>query len=267
MQFWQSSQLDEALKVARDIVMASSGITLKYFRKKFDIEKKADQSLVTVADKECEIFIREHLQGTFPTHTFLGEELGEQKADSSFRWLIDPVDGTINFTRGLPFWGTLLALEHEGEIVLGVIHLPAMNQTIFAAKGRGCFNGKERLSVSSVQSLSEASLVFGDLKYFFPQPQNAGFMGLAKKVYHSRGWGDCYGYTPVITGAAEIMIDPIANPWDIAPMIICIEEAGGRLSDYKGERTIYGGNAVATNGLLHEEVLKILNSTTVESDS
>ncbi len=261
MDFWQSIELDEALQVALGVVLASSNITLKYFRKKLDVEKKADHSPVTIADKECESFIRSQLQKKYPSHAFLGEELGEQKTDSDFRWIIDPIDGTKNFTRGLPFWGTLVALEHEGEIVLGVIHLPVMNMTIHAAKNRGCYDGKERLSVSRVARLSEAMLVFGDLKHFFPQPQNAGFMELDAKVYCSRGWGDCYGYVPVIAGSAEIMIDPVANPWDIAAILICVEEAGGRFSDYKGDRTIYGGNAVATNGTLHDEVLRILNSS------
>jgi histidinol phosphatase-like enzyme (inositol monophosphatase family) len=263
MNYWQSKDFEVTLLFARNLVFASSGITLKYFRKTFDIRKKPDESIVTIADEECEMFIGETLQKRFPGCSLVGEEFGEQKGDNAFTWYIDPIDGTINYSRGLPFWGTLLALEVDNEIVLGILYFPAMEKTVLASKGRGCFDDEQRLAVSSVSNLSESTLVYGYLKYFLGQPQKDGFMELARRVYDSRGWGDCYGYATVIGGNADIMIDPRVGPWDVAPMVICIEEAGGRFSDYKGDRTIHGGNAVVTNGILHDEALEILNSKTL----
>jgi histidinol phosphatase-like enzyme (inositol monophosphatase family) len=256
----QTRFLKNALRVAQDIAIASSNITLKYFRQGVTASAKHDNSPVTIADKHCEEFIRKQLHKHFPTHSIVGEEFGKDYSDTSFQWFIDPVDGTRNFIRGLPFWGTLIGLEVEGEVAAGVAHFPLLNTTLIASKGGGCFNNKKQLHVSSVRKIENATLSFGTLRGLLKQQQAPAFLNIVRQAYHNIG--DCFGFMYVIMGnvdSASGMIEPSAHPWDLAPIKICIEEAGGRLTDYQGRKTIHGGNAVVTNGLLHKQVLRMLN--------
>jgi fructose-1,6-bisphosphatase/inositol monophosphatase family enzyme len=161
--------------------------------------------------------------------------------------------------RKYPFWGTLLALEYEGEIVLGIISMPAIKEFIYAAKGMGCYYNEKRAKVSKITALSDSYLIHGGLEYIVKQIYRDNFFNIAGESYYCRGFGDCHGYSFIINGRAEIMIDPHVAPYDVAPIKICVEESGGMFTNISGEKTIYGGNAVATNGKIHSEVLKILN--------
>ncbi len=259
-------ELEYALKV----VKASERITLKYFRSKFRVNYKSDRSPVTVADKSCEKFLIGELSKKFPHHGFYGEEFGRQtsssptdsasdsSAGSEFRWIIDPIDGTRNFTRGIPYWGTLCGLEHDGEMVAGIMSLPALKKVYYASKKHGAFCNGKRIRVSRLKELGKSTVVYGGLSYFIGTKYEKAFLDIAKKSYHDRGFGDCFGYTFVAEGQAEAMLDPIVSPWDVAAIKPIIEEAGGVFTDFEGNSTIYGRTGLAGNPYLHETILKKL---------
>ncbi len=245
-------ELEYALKV----VKASERITLKYFRSKFKIDYKSDRSPVTIADKSCEKFLIRELSKKFPGHGFYGEEFGDNSAGKDFRWIIDPIDGTRNFTRGIPFWGTLCGLEHQGEMVAGIMALPALKKTYYASKKHGAFCNGKRIKVSKLAELEKSTVVFGGLSYFVGTKYERAFLDIIKSSYHDRGFGDCFGYTFVADGQAEAMIDPIVSPWDVAAIKPIIEEAGGVFTDFEGNPTIYNRTGLAGNPCMHEAILK-----------
>jgi len=179
--------------------------------------------------------------------------------DSEFTWIIDPLDGTRNFIRNFPFWGTLLAIEYQGEVVLGIIYMPALRELIYAVRGMGCFSDKKQLSVSKIESIQNSFCIFGGLDYILRQEYSDNFLRISSMCGYSRGFGDCHGHSFVIKGQAEFMIDPHVAPYDVAATKICVEEAGGVFTDTKGNKSIYNGNALISNGNVHEEVLRILN--------
>ena len=240
---------------------------MKYFRRNVPVIKKVDRSPVTRADREAEQVIRHILGKAFPTHQLCGEEFGwDPKAKTDFRWWIDPVDGTRQFIRGIPFWGTLIALEYRGEVVAGVIHHSAMGYTLWAGKGMGCFadssgslQGKgQRVRVSKIQSLKGGTLTYGGLR-LTPLSYRKKLTDLIATCYDDRGFGDCFGHVLVATGQVEAMVDPVVKPYDVAAIKICVEEAGGRFTDLSGKKSIYGGNALSSNGLVHSQILKALH--------
>ncbi|MGC8594179.1 MAG: inositol monophosphatase family protein [Candidatus Kryptoniota bacterium] len=247
-------ELEFALKLAK----LSESVTMKYFHSSFRVYYKNDSSPVTIADRKCEKSIKREIKRTFPHHDFYGEEFGESTSDSEYRWIIDPIDGTKNFTRGIPFWGTLIALEYRGEVVVGVVKMPGIKETYYAAKGLGAFLNRKRLKVSKVKDISRAVIVHGGLKYFMGSEHEKRFLELISGAYHDRGFGDCFGYTFVASGRAEAMVDPLIKPWDVAAVKILIEESGGIFSDFKGNKTIYGGTGLAANPYVHEKILKII---------
>lgn len=255
----KNKHLEEYLNFAVKTVKKSEEITLKYYEKKVKHRIKDNNSPVTIADLKCEDFILGRIKKKYASHSIYSEERGVTDNSSEFRWFIDPIDGTKNFMRKFPFWGTLMGLEYEGEIVMGVISMPAVKEFIYAAKGRGCIYNGKRAKVSKITSLSDSYLIHGGLEYIVKQIYRENFFTLAGASYYCRGFGDCHGHTFIINGRAEIMVDPHVAPYDVAPIKICVEEAGGIFTDINGNRTIYGGNAVVTNGKLHGEVLKILN--------
>ncbi len=257
------------LEFAVKVVKASERITLGYFSKKLRVNYKSDQSPVTIADKECEKFLERELSKKYPNHRFFGEEFGEsqgaedskkkapeQLSAGSTRWIIDPIDGTRNFTRGIPYWGTLCGLEHDGEIVAGVMSLPALKKIYYASKGHGAFCNGKRMKVSRVREIEKSTVVFGGLNYFIGSKYESGFVNIVKSSYHDRGFGDCFGYSFVVDGLAEAMIDPIVSPWDVAAIKPIIEEAGGIFTDFEGNPTIYGRTGLAANRYLHETIIK-----------
>jgi histidinol-phosphatase len=245
--------LDFAVLLARE----AGETTLRYFRGPFTPERKADNSFVTIADMESEKLIREKLAQAFPEDAILGEEEGLRPGTSGRCWILDPIDGTYSFVHGVPLYAVLIGLEVDGEPVLGVINMPALNEIVFAGKGLGCFWNGERCRVSSVDSLNEALLLSSD----FGICEQFGFGEAAEKLqaqaHARRTWGDAYGHFLVATGRAEVMLDPVMNVWDCAALLPIIEEAGGTFTDWRGERTIRGGNAISTNGLLYRQVMDI----------
>jgi histidinol phosphatase-like enzyme (inositol monophosphatase family) len=254
------SELNELLQFAVELGRGAGEITLKYFRKDPETETKSDGSYVTIADRYAESYLREEIAKRYPDDGVLGEEELEQRGVSGRRWIVDPIDGTFAFVHGVPFYGVLIALEIEGEPVLGVVNIPALGEIVYAAKGVGCFFNGEPASVSKTAQLKDALLLVTDFtacgKYGFGNAAES----LQKGAKAMRTWGDCYGYVLVATGRADVMLDPVMNLWDCAPLLPIMEGAGGTFTDWRGVRTISGGNSIATNGLLFDEVMSLVGA-------
>jgi histidinol-phosphatase len=252
-----TGRLKETLEWAAELARKAGRITLQYYRRELTVELKSDASPVTIADRETEKFIRSKIRERWPDHGILGEELGEENPGAPWRWIIDPIDGTRAFIHGVPLYCVMLALELEREVVVGVVHNPPQDETVAAAMGLGCtFNGQlcrvsrtGELKGAWVHTTDYAELARRRPKFCADLTQQAGFC---------RTWGDAYGYLLVATGRADAMIDPIMNPWDIAALKPIILEAGGRLTDLNGEAAVKADNVLATNGALHEELLKLV---------
>jgi histidinol-phosphatase len=251
-------QLEAAIAAAK----IAGEIILPYFRTALQVETKADRSPVTAADRAAEQAIVETLRRQFPAYGVLGEEFGEQQGQAAARWIIDPIDGTQNFIRGIPYFATLIALEEAGEITLGVIYAPAQGDLLYAAKGQGAFaNDDERLAVSNIADLSQAMLVHTGLDSVLRGGYWEGFCRLVKATQRQRGFGDYFAHTFVCRGQAEVMLETDdVKPWDLAPIKILVEEAGGRFTDFNGIPTIYSGNALVSNGHVHDAVLELLGT-------
>src|SRR5438128_2077511 len=252
------SELKQTLDFAVGIAREAGAMTLQYFKGSFAAERKADNSFVTIADRETERFLRRQIEQTFPDDAILGEEELAKPGTSGRRWILDPIDGTYSFVHGVPLYAVLIGLEVDAWPLLGVVNLPALNETVYAAQGLGCFYNDEAARVSSTASLDEALLVstdFGTCEQFgFGRAAEA----LRRRVHARRTWGDAYGHILVATGRADIMLDPVMNIWDCAPLLPLLEEAGGTFSDWNGTRTIHGGNAISTNGLLFDQVMMLV---------
>ena len=246
--------LDFAVRLARE----AGKITHRYFKGSYVAERKADNSLVTVADREAESHIRETIQRAFPDDGILGEEEHEKLGSSNRRWIIDPVDGTFSFVHGVPLYAVLIGLEVDGESVLGIVNLPVLDELIYAASGLGCFWNAEPAHASATQSLPEALLLSTDFGTCGPHGFGRASEALQRQVHARRTWGDAYGHVLVATGRADIMLDPIMNVWDCAALLPILEEAGGTFTDWHGRRSIHSGNAVSTNGALFIVVMETI---------
>ncbi|MBP6016841.1 MAG: inositol monophosphatase family protein [Candidatus Promineofilum sp.] len=255
--------LDALLNFALDAAWQAGRVTLAHFQTGLVAERKADNSPVTVADREAEQKLRRLITERWPDHSLIGEEYGHaagKAADNPYTWIIDPIDGTKSFVSGVPLYAVLLALVKENEPVLGVMHFPGLNETIYAARGRGCYWNGRPARVSAVSRLSDAVLLASDLNTlaFAQFGRDAGFQLLMESTYIQRTWGDAYGYALVATGRAEVMLDPVMAVWDCGPLQVILEEAGGTFTDWKGTPTIFGGEAIATNGVLFDQVMAIV---------
>lgn len=249
--------LRDLLDAAVDVAWAAGRRTLAYFRTgTAGVEWKADETPVTRADREAERLARELIGRRWPDHGVLGEEEGETNAGARVRWVLDPIDGTRTFVRGVPLFGTLVAVEVEGEPVVGVVYLPALDEMVAAARGLGCTANGRPCRVSAVDRLDAALACVTDEQA--ARRRSGAWLALAEHTAMQRTWGDCYAYVLVATGRAEVALDPVMNLWDCAPLLPILEEAGGRFTDWSGRRTIAGGEAVATNGRLHDPVVAIL---------
>ncbi|KXK22042.1 MAG: histidinol-phosphate phosphatase [Chloroflexi bacterium OLB15] len=253
--------LDLLLEAALDLTWKAGRITLGYFQSGVDVERKQDQSPVTIADKSSESFLRDSLTHLFPDHGLIGEEFGSYHQDARYCWVIDPIDGTKSFIHGVPLYACLLALidrsaPPDKTTLVGVAHFPALNETVYAAQGCGCYWNGRRAKVSTVDTLSAAALMCSDFAHY-DQHQPA-FEALVARTGIQRTWGDAYGYALVATGRAEIMLDPKMNIWDCAPFGVIMAEAGGTFTDWAGLSTIAGGESVATNGVLRDQVFEII---------
>jgi histidinol phosphatase-like enzyme (inositol monophosphatase family) len=247
--------LRDLLVVAVEVARIGGRRTLAHFRSGTAVDWKADGTPVTAADREAEREMRTAIEHAFPEHGILGEEEGE-KPGRGCRWIIDPLDGTRSFVRGVPLYGTLVGVEVEGEPAVGVIYLPALDELVAAARGDGCsWNGRP-CSVSTVDRLDRALVAVTDERA--ARARSSAWARLAGATGMQRTWGDCYAYVLVATGRAEVAVDPLMNIWDCAALLPVVEEAGGRFTDWRGRRTIDGGEAVATNGVLHAAVLEHL---------
>lgn len=238
------------LEAASELARLTGAVALAHYRTALAVETKGDGSPVTVADREAERTAREWLAAHFPDDGILGEEFGETAGTSGRRWLLDPIDGTKSFVRGVPLWGTLVALVEGERVLAGAAMYPAVDELVAAAPGAGCWWNGRRAAVSTVATLDAATVLITDDRTFPTAAQTTGWRRLAGAAGIARGWGDCYGYLLVATGRAEVMVDPIMNPWDAACFQPIIEEAGGVFTDLTGRRTPFGGQVIATNAAL-----------------
>jgi histidinol phosphatase-like enzyme (inositol monophosphatase family) len=249
---------DRELDAAIAAVQAAGRLTLDYYRGDFAVERKADASPVTIADRRAEELLRATLAERFPDDGILGEEFGEQRGRSGRRWIIDPIDGTQSFVRGVPLYGVLLGLEDHGRCVVGAVDFPPLGETYWAASGAGAFLNGAPILVSDVATLDEATILTSDAKPEHYGELHAGYERLLHRCARHRGWGDCYGYALVARGAAEVMVDPKLNPWDIAALIPILEEAGGTFFDWTGQTRIDGGSGIGAPRALREQILSLL---------
>jgi len=257
------SDLSSRLKLACEIAHEAGQVTLQFFqRDDLQVDLKHDATPVTMADRQAEQLLRERIASAFPNDAVLGEEFGEQLGDSGFRWILDPIDGTKSFIHGVPLYAVLIGVEHQGQSRIGVIHLPALRETVYAATGEGAWHvrGQEpprQAHVSKVKSLAEGLFLTSGVSGFHKRDAWSFFARLTKTAKLSRTWGDAYGYLLVATGQAEVMVDPAMNVWDAAALLPILQEAGGTFTDWQGKTTIHGGEGIATNKLVLDEVLKL----------
>jgi histidinol-phosphatase len=260
-------EITDRLNFAVEIARAAGQVTLRYFRRRdLVVEDKADRSPVTIADRSAEELLRERIGQEFADDGIIGEEFGTHEGTSGYNWTLDPIDGTKSFIHGVPLYTTIVSVMRGDQPCLGVIHAPALDETIYAGKAGGCWymggHGEQpqRARVSTVKTLGDGLLLTSEIEGFRKHRQPDAmdvFMRLQQRARVGRTWGDGYGYLMVATGRAEVMIDPLMNLWDAAPLQTIVEEAGGHFSDWHGHPTVHAGEAVATNGLLRDEVLAI----------
>lgn len=248
-------QLREVLEFAVEIAQIAGAFTLGHFRTGTPAEIKADNTPVTAADRGAEELLRKRIEAAYPTHGILGEELGEKAGTAPGRWILDPIDGTFSFICGAPLFSVLIGFEYEGRIAAGVMHFPVLGETYYGAKGLGAWCNGAPIRVSTVATLAEARLSTTTVDAMAEHGRWDAYERLRKACAHSRGWADAYGYAMLASGRCDVVVDPIMSIWDCAGPCGVIEAAGGRFSDWAGEDTHARPEAVATNGLLHAEVL------------
>lgn len=247
------------LDVAIDAAKQAGELALRYFKTQPKVSYKADSSPVTRADIEAEKLIRKIISKKFPDHGIIGEELPPVNPKARYRWVIDPIDGTKSFVRRLPFWSTLLALMENGKPIIGISFSPADNELFTAEKGKGAHLNGKRQHVSKISKLQDAYLVHGSIDAFDNKKMLNGFMKLYKATGSHRGFGDSFAYHILIKGNVDIMVEAKDKVHDIAAVALIVEEAGGKFSDFTGKFSLTSDCGVATNGILHSQVLKLLN--------
>lgn len=251
---------NEFLSAGLDAVQAGQQVILKYFNTDLKIEHKADESLVTRADKEAEEKIKQVINHHFPDHGFLGEESGSSAKASKYTWVIDPIDGTKNYVRGLPFFSTLLALVKDGEVVMGISNMPQFNELVYAVKNEGSYLNHQKIQVSTVDDISSSYLSIGTFAKFREKGFDQNVIKLASTVRHQRAWGDCWHFHLLALGKIDIVIEAHGDFWDFAPMKVFIQEAGGKVTDIYGQPfDMNSKSIIASNGLLHDQVVRIIN--------
>ncbi|ABG03665.1 histidinol-phosphate phosphatase [Rubrobacter xylanophilus DSM 9941] len=246
------------MELAAEAAWEAGRLTLGYFRRGVGVETKADGTEVTRADREAEALLRRRIQERCPGHGILGEEGGESGEGARARWILDPIDGTRAFVRGVPLYAVLVGLEVEGRCEAGAAYFPALDEMVCAASGEGCFLNGRRVRVSATEDLGRALCAFTDAASFERHGRGPQWGRVLRSVGSCRGWSDAYGHALVATGRADLMLDPVVNPWDCAPFPPILREAGGYFGDWSGEETIYGGEALSTTRRLLPEVLRLL---------
>jgi histidinol-phosphatase len=248
----------KGLGALESIVRRAGDTALKHFRQGVVPEKKPDRSPVTVADREAEEIIREHVLQAHPDAGFLGEETGTHGDADGLRFIVDPIDGTRAFVRGFPTWSVLLGLEAEGEPVVGIAYMPAAGDFFVAVKGQGATHNAKRVRVSKVAPLRDATVTHGGLQQFTMMGMGDSLLRLADACDIARGCPDFDGYRQILFGRSDAMVDPGVQPYDVCAPAVLIREAGGTFTSLRGEETIYGGGAIASNGLIHDELVAAL---------
>lgn len=256
--------LEGRLATAVRLAKLGGDVTLKYFQQSnVEVIRKGDDSPVTIADRQAEQAIRDQLAQLYPDDAILGEEFGEQSGTSEYQWILDPIDGTKSFISGVPLYSTLVGIVRGRECLGGVIHIPAMQETVFAARTAGCWHTRQGSEPSRCQvsnrALEDGLFVVSQVDSFRERGAEAAYLNLEKAAYITRSWGDGYGYLLIATGRAELMVDPIANAWDLAAVQPVVEEAGGKFTSWSNEPTVFGGDGVGSNGKIHAQALAALS--------
>jgi len=262
-------ELETWLAFALALADIADGMAMGAFRRDLEITTKPDRTYVTQADRAIEEELRRRITDAFPGHGVVGEEFGTSQPDASVRWYLDPIDGTHNFMRGVPVFGTLLGIERDGELQVGVVSAPALGTRWYARRGGGAWAvdtvrrsgtdaGPRRIAVSKVSAIADTALLYGSAQDVASSGKAPGFGALVGDVWRDRGYGDFWGYTLVAEGAAEAMVEADLSSWDMAAPLVVVEEAGGLMTTFDGRRTIHERSAVASNGILHEELLRRL---------
>lgn len=257
-------EIEHRLELAVTIAAEAGALTLDYFRRpELAVERKQDDSPVTVADRLAEEHLRRRIAEVFPDDAIHGEEFDDRAGQTGFRWILDPIDGTKSFIHGVPLYATLVAVEQQGRPELGVIRLPALDETLYAAVGQGAWqvrgSGKpQRAHVSLCPRMAEGLFVTSEVANFEEKGIRAVYDRLQAASRLTRTWGDAFGYYLVATGRAELMVDPDMKIWDAGPMLPILSEAGGTFTDWRGRARIDSGNGLATNGRVFDEVIGLL---------
>ena len=246
-------------ELAMEAARKAGDLARGFYETTFDVEKKADNSPVTIADKQAEQLIRQMVTQHFPDDGFLGEEFGDQPGASGFRWVIDPIDGTRSFVRHIPIWATLIGLEYRGEQIGGIAYIPVFDQMYRALRGDGAYVNDRRIQVSKEDKLSESLMCYSSIRWFQGAGREKTFLELVSKTQRQRGFGDFYGFVLVAEGAADLMLEHGVHEWDVSALKAIVEEAGGTFTDWKGTPTTATPDVLATNGKLHAATLAILN--------
>jgi len=255
------------LNFAKQLAYRAGRITLSYYNKGIQHDLKSDESPVTAADRATEEFIRGEIERAYPSHAIVGEEFGESPSPlaplpkgegKAFRWIVDPIDGTKSFLKGVPFYSVLIALEIEGVSRVGAVCFPALDEILYGADGLGAWWNGKRARVSEVKDLKQAVFTYTSWSGFRTKKRLDVFNNLHKECFFGRGWSDAYGYHMVATGRAEIMLDPSIKIWDVAPFPPIFREAGGFFGSWKGKEGHTHGEGLAVNAALKSKVLKLM---------
>lgn len=257
------TDIKELLQAAKEIATIGGNHTLKYFKKDFEVISKADDSPVTIADRETEQVIREEILKRYPDHGIIGEEYGRTNEDSNIQWVLDPIDGTKSFIHGIPFYTTLIGIMIDNKPVVGVINAPALNELCAAGIGLGATLNGSPCHVRDTSELNESTFLVTEIRRFQECGMEPAFQELMAKTKLHRTWGDAYGHMMVAIGRADIMFDPILNIWDAAALLPIMKEAGGIFSDTEGIETIHSGNGFSTNMVLYPQIKAILKHTLI----
>lgn len=251
--------LQDYLEFAVETAHAAGRLTLGFFQNDVRPDFKADDTPVTAADRKAEELIRARIETRFPRHAIVGEEHGTKAGDdSAFRWIIDPIDGTKAFIRGVPLYAVLIGLEIEGRCEVGAAYFPALGDMVYAATGQGCFWNGRRARVAATARLERSFVGFTGAESFEPAGRFEAWQRILRNSYCSVGWSDAYGHALVATGRMEVMLDPVLNPYDCAPFPPILREAGGYFGDWSGKETIYGQEGLSTTPTLLPQVLRLI---------
>jgi histidinol-phosphatase len=257
-----TNELDVAshLALALELADEADAITSARFRASdLEVRTKPDMTPVSEADRAVEQALRSRVIAK-TSHSVVGEELGDHRGDEAFRWIIDPIDATKNYVRGVPIWATLIGLEHSGTLVVGVVTAPALGTRWWAGRGQGAFRNGEPIQVSSIGTLGDAQIgyAFDNPARYDDDPVARGLFRLSRRTWRTRGVGDFWQHMLVAEGAFDVSVDPIVSLWDVAALVPIVEEAGGRWSTLDGRDDAGGGSLLCTNGLLHDDVLRAM---------